>query len=267
MSFYLRFLFRFSLVILCAYGIICLFIFFSQESLIFHPTAVALKTEYDFGIPHVEKNISVGKKAMINGILCMVPNPRGLIFFLHGNAGNVSDTRGAAEFYTRLGYDFFSFDYRGFGKSTGKISGEKQFYNDIQTVYNALKKAYAEKDIIIAGYSIGTAPAAMLAARNQRRKLILMAPYYSMKELAKYHYPYVPAFLLKYKFETFSFLQRIQLPVLIGHGKNDGTILFDQSLKLAKLLKNGKFIGLEGEGHNGIQSNETFQEELREFLN
>ena len=266
MSFYLRFLVGFSLLILCAYGAVCLIIFFNQENLIFHPSVVALKSEYDLGIPHTEKNIPVGKAAVINGILCRVPNSRGLIFFLHGNAGNVSDTRGAAEFYTLLGYDFFSFDYRGFGKSTGKISGEKQFYNDVQVIYNELKKTYAEQEIIIAGYSIGTAPAAMLAAANHPKKLILMAPYYSMKELARYHYPYVPVFLLKYKFETFAFLQRIQLPVLIGHGKNDGTIPFEQSLKLSKLLRNGKLSGLDGEGHNGVQSNGIFQEELRKFL-
>jgi len=267
MKFYPRFFLRLFAVIAALYILICTLVYFNQESLLFHPQPVASETRYDFGIPFTEKSIRVDGSTTLNGVLFEVAASKGLIFFVHGNAGNLSDLTSPAEFYTGLGYDFFAYDFRGFGKSGGTITSEAQFYSDAQLAYNHLRKEYLEKEIVIAGYSVGTATAAMLAANNHPEKLILMAPYYSMEELAAYHYPFIPRFLVSYKFKTFDFLSNVTVPVIIGHGKNDGTIPYEASLRLKKLLKrNGTFVGLDGEGHNGVQSNELFQAELRKFL-
>ena len=267
MNSYLRFFLRFSLFILVGYIAVCALVYFNQESLLFHPERVSSKEQYDFGIPYSEKRIQVERGIGLHGVLFETPQPKGLVFFVHGNSGNVSDLKGPAEFYTGLGYDFFTFDYRGFGKSNGIIANETVFYQDVQLVYNALKKSYPEKTIIVAGYSVGTAAAAKLAAENNPKKLLLMAPYYSMEELAGSHYPFIPGFLVHYKFETFRFLQQVKVPVLIGHGTNDGTIPLGQSLKLKRLLKqSGRYVVLTGEGHNGVQNNPEFELEIARFL-
>lgn len=247
--------------------LICVLVYFNQESLLFHPHSVSRRYSYDFGMPFTEKTITVEKGIRLNGVLFETKQSKGLVFFVHGNSGNVSDLKGPAEFYTSLGYDFFAFDFRGFGKSNGTIADEAVFYNDAQVVYDSLKRPYAEQHIIVAGYSVGTAAATRLAAINHPKKLILMAPYYSMEQLADYHYSWIPAFLVHYKFRTYEFLRKVSQPVLIGHGTDDGTIPLNQSLQLKKLLKeNGEFLVLDHEGHNGVQSNPVFQEAIRTFL-
>ena len=50
------------------------------------------------------------------------PDPRGLVFYLHGNGGVLTTWTTGLEFYRRINYDRFLLDYRGYGKSTGRIA-------------------------------------------------------------------------------------------------------------------------------------------------
>lgn len=259
---------RILIVVFSLYAGLCLVLYFNQESLLFHPKAIAADKQLSFRIDAEERIIKTADGERLNGVLFRSPEPNGkLIFFLHGNAGNIESQEGVAEFYTRLGYDFFTFDYRGFGKSTGNISSEDQFYGDARNAYASLKKDYAEQDIVLIGYSIGSAAAAMLAAENHPSQLVLMAPYYSMVDLAADKYPFVPGFLVSYKFETFRFLPRVSAPICLFHGRNDGTIPYNSSKRLAGLLKKGdRFIPLNDQGHNGIELNATFTSEIERLL-
>ncbi len=83
--------------------------------------------------------------------------------------------------------------------------------------------------IVILGYSMGTGTAARLAADNHPRQLILQAPYFSMKDMARYYYPMLPSFLLKYTFPTYRNIQRVTVPVTIFHGDNDEVIYYGSS--------------------------------------
>lgn len=66
-------------------------------------------------------------------------------------------------FYNRLvsvlNVNIFSYDYSGYGCSSGKPS-EKNLYSDIEAAWNELFKRYdIKKDqLILYGQSIGTAP-------------------------------------------------------------------------------------------------------------
>ena len=42
-------------------------------------------------------------------------NPRGLVFFIHGNTGSLANWAAGLDFYRRINYDLFMFDFRGFG--------------------------------------------------------------------------------------------------------------------------------------------------------
>ncbi len=44
------------------------------------------------------------------------------ILLCHGNAGNVGDRVAHLELLTRAGFDVLAFDYRGYGRSTGRPS-------------------------------------------------------------------------------------------------------------------------------------------------
>jgi len=66
----------------------CAYMYFMQESFIFLPEKIDANTVIDMGVPTEEINFSVDD-AQLNGVLCKVNQPKGLIFFLHGNKGNV----------------------------------------------------------------------------------------------------------------------------------------------------------------------------------
>lgn len=254
-------------IALFLYIILCAGMYFIQESLVFHPKKLEASFKYDYSAPYEELFIPVSDDKKINGLLFKADSAKGLVFYLHGNAGALDTWGGAYENYVKSGYDFFILDYRGFGKSEGEIYGQEHFYQDIQSAYNELKKRYSEDKITIIGYSIGTGPAAMLASTNNPKRLILQAPYYSIIDMMHHTYPFIPDFLLKYKFKTFEFLQKVKAPVTIFHGDADEIIYYGSSLKLKEHFKKGDtLITIPGFGHNGMNKNEVYLSGLANIL-
>ncbi|MBW7469160.1 lysophospholipase [Pontibacter aydingkolensis] len=242
--------------------------FFKQENLIFFPEKLQLNHEFSFEQEFEEIFVQTTDGIKLHGLLFKTTAPKGLVFYLHGNAGSVNSWGWAYESYTNMGYDFFILDYRGYGKSEGSISSEGQFYDDVQRAYDQLKNRYNEPEIVIAGYSIGTAAATKLASENNPKLLILQAPYYSLSDLASNLYPIIPGFLLKYKFETFRFLDNVKAPVAIFHGDKDEIIYHGSADKLKAHLKPAdKNIILSGQGHNGMNENPDYQRKLDKLIN
>ncbi|MES2554667.1 MAG: alpha/beta fold hydrolase [Bacteroidota bacterium] len=263
-----RFFVRFVFIILTCYISGCFLIYFNQEKLLFHPEKLANTHTFSFETPFREFNLKTADDESLNGLLFSGDSTHTrLIFYLHGNAGNIEDMEGPAAFYAALGYDFCSFDYRGFGKSSGSNSNQDQLVDDVRLVYKHLKKQYRESEIVIIGYSLGTGPATIVASENHPKQLVLLAPYYSVKELAAERHPYIPSFLVAYPFETFRYIQQVKCPISIFHGKEDKAIPYSSSKKLAGLIKKGDcFIPLENCDHNGIANQPEFQQMIRKTL-
>jgi pimeloyl-ACP methyl ester carboxylesterase len=255
------------LFILLAYVFICGLIYLFQEKLIFFPEK--LRKDYQFEFSGVFEEINIGMKdgILLNGILFRSDSSRGLIFYLHGNAGSLRGWGEISEIYTNLDYDLFMPYYRGYGKSEGRIMNEEQFFYDMQSAYNHMKQFYPEDKIIVLGYSIGTGAATRLASTNQPSLLILQAPFYSLIDLKNRYFPFIPGFLLKYKFETHKYIQKCKMPIVIFHGDKDEIIYYGSSLKLKELIKEkDKLITLHGQYHNGISVNFQYLEELNKIL-
>lgn len=260
-------LFIFLIIGLGMHAIISTVIYWKQEALIFFPHK--LNSDYLFNdINSEEIYISVEENVKIHGLLYKTTQEsKGLVFYLHGNAGSLASWKEISDAYTNLGYDIFLLDYRGYGKSQGKISSEKQFFTDVQKSYDVLKSRYSENKITIIGYSIGTGSATWLASENSPKQLILKAPYYSLKDLTKHLYPIIPSFILKYKFETYKYLPKVKAPICIFHGEQDEVIYFGSSLKLKKLFtEKDKFIPMPNQSHNGINYNLLYLTELEKLL-
>ena len=262
-----KLLIKIFLALLVIIIIICGVFYMNQEKLIFFPEKLDKSFQFDFDQKFEEIYIKTDDGIDLHGLLFSVDNSKGLIFYLHGNAGSLSSWGGVAETYTDLNYDVFILDYRGYGKSEGSINGEKQLFSDIQTAYDNLKKKYKENEIIVLGYSIGSGPAAKIASTNNPKLLILQAPYYNLSDLMRKFYPLIPTFVLKYKFRTDKFLQACKMPVVIFHGDRDEVIYYGSSLKLQKLFKPGdRLITLEGQYHNGMSDNEDYLTKIKKIL-
>jgi uncharacterized protein len=263
-----KFLINTLKVVAILYIAVCVFLFFFQENLIFHPQKLAKNFKFEFERQFEELNIKTEDKIVLNGLLFKADSSKGLVFYLHGNSGSLKGWGNIAKHYNSRKYDIFMLDYRGFGKSDGDIDGgEEQVFKDIQIVYDTLKLRYAESKIIVVGYSIGTGPATQLAATNRPKQLVLQAPYFSLVDMMEHEYPGIPTFILKYKFQTNKYIGDCKMPVTIFHGDKDAVIYYNSSVQLKALCKAGdKFITLQGLGHNGINEDLVYLNELDEIL-
>lgn len=249
------------------YIVICLLLYFFQEKLIFFPQKLDPQFAFKFENKFEEISIKTSDNKSLNALLFKADSSKGVILYLHGNAGDLSSWGEIAKTYTNLHYDVFMIDYRGYGKSEGSINGQKELFQDMQAAYEVLKKTYSENKIIVLGYSIGTGPAAKIASTNNPKLLILQAPYYSLTDMMKHTYPIIPTFILKYKFETNTFLKNCKMPIVIFHGDQDEVIYYGSSLKLQKEFKpQDKLITLVGQGHNGMSDNPDYLVEIEKIL-
>ncbi len=249
------------------YLVLCLVMYSFQEMLIFHPPKLDAGFKFTYKNSFEELTIPAGDGKKLSGLLFKADSAKGLIFYLHGNGGALNTWGNAADNYLALGYDVFILDYRGYGKSQGEIESEDQFYSDVQVAYDEMKKRYDEKRIIVIGYSIGTGSAAMLSSKNSPKLLVLQAPYYSLIDMMHHTYPFVPDLLLKYKFETYNFIQKVKAPVLVFHGDADEIIYYGSSVKLKEHFKSAdKLITIPGFGHSGMNKNEFYLAELAKVL-
>jgi len=254
-------------IVFIAYILICTFLFFIQEKLIFFPEKLNADFKFSFNQKFQEINIQTKDHKFLNGILFTADSSKGLIFYLHGNAGSVNSWSKVAKRYTDLNYDVFILDYRGYGKSEGSISNQEQFFDDIQLSYHEMKKKYKEDSIVVLGYSIGTGPATKIASTNHPKLLILLAPYFSMVDMMKHNYPIIPTFLLKYKFETYKYINDCKMPIALFHGDQDEVIYYNSSVKLKRIMKEtDTLFTLKRQGHNGITDNPEYLDIIGKIL-
>lgn len=266
-------LFRFLIISLFSFfGAIYLlyfcYIYFNQAELVFLNSKLASDYKFVYKDDYEEFYTESYDGVKLNGLLFKSINSKGLVFFLHGNAGNLSDWGSISKTYTSLGYDLFILDYRGYGKSEGIIENETQVIADSNLAFREISKSYQNKKIFITGYSIGTGIATQLATQNKIDALFLIAPFYNFSEFTKSRVPYFPDSFKKFKFETNNYIVTVKSPIYIFHGDKDNIISLENSIRLKQIIKRKDLlITLVGEDHIGITDNLDFQRELKKLLN
>jgi uncharacterized protein len=254
-------------VIFLLYGLICLFFYLSQESFIFFPEKLDKTYQFRFSGKFDELFIPANDGATINALHFKTENPRGVILFIHGNAGSLSTWGLEGEYFTQMGYDCLVYDFRNFGKSTGKNS-EQTLYRDAHLMYEYLNQKYPEKKIIIAGRSLGTGIASRLAAETDPGKLILITPYYSVKKMGESMFGFLPVnLLLKFRLDNGKWIKKVKCPVYVIHGTKDEVIPFSHSLLLKKDFKSAdSLFTINGGHHNDLSSFDEYNEVMKQIL-
>jgi pimeloyl-ACP methyl ester carboxylesterase len=159
------------------------------------------------------------------------------------------------------------YDFRGFGKSDGKIRGERSLQRDAKILYHKMLNEYDESKIVIYGFSIGTGIAARLGSKNHPKALILEAPYFNFIELVKYHKSYLPANLIsKYHFRINKYLLEVVVPLYVFHGTEDRKVPFYLGAKLRGINPSLKFISVKGATHNDMQSMKKYRKWISDIL-
>ncbi|WP_297948818.1 alpha/beta fold hydrolase [uncultured Campylobacter sp.] len=205
---------------------------------------------------------------LVNGLKFSATEPKGAILFFHGNFGDVSGWGAYGADFAALGYDFYIFDYPGYGKSDGKISSQQQLLASADAMSRYVLAQHSPNGLAMIGYSIGSGIAAQQAAKWDAARLILLAPYFSFERLAHEKIPFVPKFLIRYKIPTAEFLQAARgTQITLIHGAADGLIPVQHCRDLAGSLKEGDlFYEIPDARHNGLLTMPGIWEILKERL-
>ena len=242
--------------------------YFFQHFFFFRPEILPTNFQYKYPFPFEEVNFEMEYGGNINGIHFKMPNTKGVIFYLKGNSRSIKGWGKFARDFLGKGYDFFMYDYRGFGKSKGKRN-ENNLYSDAQHVYKWLAEQYPEKDIIVYGRSLGSGIAARVASWNKPKMLILDSPYYSFLDNVKGYANFLPfRLLLRYKLRTDEFIKIMTCPVIIIHGTKDRLIKFKQSELLRDLAPdNVLLLPIKDGRHNNLPEIPQYHDYLYQILN
>ena len=255
-------------IVLGLYVMLGTTLYFIQEKILFLPTFLEQDYVYEFSENFEEVFLKTKDEAFINAIHFKVPNPKGVILYFHGNAGDLSRWGLIAEYFVQQQYDVFIMDYRTYGKSTGALS-EQALYDDAQLCYDYLLEQYSDQDIILYGRSLGTGIATYVASHNNPKKLILETPYYSMLDVAQHRFPMFPLkHLLKYQLPTFEFIKKVTCPIIIFHGTDDNVVPFKSGKKLLDELpkSQAQFIQIDGGNHNNLIEFDAYRSGIETIL-
>lgn len=248
---------RFLNISLIALAIIFTMVYFFQEKLIFYSKTLPQEYQYQFETKFEELFLTAEDGAVLNGLHFKVENPKGVILYNHGNAGEL-DSWGAwgETLAKRYHYDVVLWDYRGYGKSRGKRR-EELMLNDGLLFYNYCQNLFPEDAITVYGRSLGGFFATHITKNNAPRRLILESTPTSLLEVAQETYPFIPAkWLLKFRFQNIENVSQINIPTYLIHGTDDDLIpikmgqrLYERSKAVEKYLHS-----IEGGNHNDLSN-------------
>jgi fermentation-respiration switch protein FrsA (DUF1100 family) len=149
----------------------------------------------------------------------------GHVLLCHGNAGNVGDRVPHLELLSAAGLDVLAFDYRGYGRSSGRPS-EHGTHLDARAAREALlsRRGVDVARVLYLGESLGGAVALALALELPPAGLILQSTFTSVREMARLHYPFVPAAVVPDAYPSLRLIRRLRAPLLVLHGARDDIV-------------------------------------------
>eukprot|EP00189_Rhodosorus_marinus_P003745 CAMPEP_0113956982 /NCGR_PEP_ID=MMETSP0011_2-20120614/2426_1 /TAXON_ID=101924 /ORGANISM="Rhodosorus marinus" /LENGTH=283 /DNA_ID=CAMNT_0000967313 /DNA_START=187 /DNA_END=1038 /DNA_ORIENTATION=+ /assembly_acc=CAM_ASM_000156 len=198
----------------------------------------------------------------------------------HGNADQIGwgPEDLARTLKANFGYGFLSVEYPGYGMaSDGGYPSEKSAYSAAQRALEFLTDAeglmISNENLVLIGESIGCGVAVEMAKRGFGRKLILIAPFLSLRSLILKILPMYltwPVFifpaLLFDKFDNARKIKEVKIPSCIIHGDRDEIIPFSQGQELASIASSASFRTVKGGMHNDLFDKDELYTYINEFL-
>jgi len=254
-------------VALSLYIAVLALLWWGQERLLFLPTVLPADHHFGHGADVHEAWVEV-PGARLNALHLRLPRPDGVVFFLHGNAGSLQTWFTGGDFYRRTNMDLFIVDYRGYGKSSGRIESQAQLEADVRAAWRQIEAHYAGRigqpgfKRVVYGRSLGTGLASSLSVELQPELTVLVSPYESMLAVAQEHYPWVPARLLRYPLHSAEALARVKTPILLAHGGRDTLIPPRHSQALKAVAPQAELLVVPEAGHGDIHEFSAYLDTL-----
>ena len=254
-----------GLSVLFIYLFILIFIFFSQRSLMYHPSENNYLDENK--LDHKIEKIKIpSDDHLISWYFKKNESFKTLLFF-HGNAGSLENRIYKLNDLSKLNLNYLIVAYRGFSGNKGTPT-EDGLYKDARSAKYWLNlNNIGDQNIIVYGESLGTAVAIDLAKDHKFAGVILESPFTSMLELSRKYYPWLPTrLLLKDKYETNKKIKKVFSPILILHGRKDNIVPFNMGEELLDQANDPKYNYFVDDDHM-MDFNKDLIKSIEQFLN
>jgi fermentation-respiration switch protein FrsA (DUF1100 family) len=225
-------------------------------SLMYFPEAAIAQTPADAGLPYRELAFNTADGERLYGwwITTSRSPPAGHVLFCHGNGGNIGDRLIDAQLLTGAGFNLLLFDYRGYGRSTGRPD-EEGTYRDALAARDALvsQPECEPGGVIYLGESLGGAIALELAVQGPPEGLILQSTFTSVRAMARRHYPVIPSGFVPDAYPSIRRIGELRAPLLVLHGDRDEVVPLSQGRELFDAAPEPKQIhAFRGLGHSDL---------------
>ncbi len=190
----------------------------------------------------------------LRGWYCRAAHPIASALYCHGNSANFTLDLPVIRSFVDAGISVLTFDYRGFGRSTGRPT-LRGVYRDAfaaAAIHDDLRPAGLPS--ILYGFSLGGAIAAKLALRVRFDALVLQSTFTCLRDIVRTLHPEIPLHLLcAGELDTMQAMERIALPALVIHGTDDEVIPRAMGKALFEKAKNGRaYLAIEGAAHGNV---------------
>lgn len=252
--------------------------------LIFHPEEAHYPIPDELGIERQDHFFRTSDDRLLHGwFIPAVDTPaKGTIFFLHGNAQNISTHLRAVWWLPHQGYNLFMFDYRGYGHSLGEPS-LPGLHRDVPAAMAYLfNELPIDPDrVVVYGQSLGGSLALTAAPRSpfftQVRGVIAEGAFTSYREVARealgnwwltWPLQYPLSLTISDDYRPIDAVAEISpVPLLLIQGANDQVIRLHHGEELFAAAQQPKQRWVvEHAGHNNALSGETARREFLDYL-
>jgi fermentation-respiration switch protein FrsA (DUF1100 family) len=226
------------------------------NALLYFPDATLYASPDQRGLAYEEIAIETGDGERLHGwwVPAATRPSLGHLLHCHGNGGNISMRIDVAERLSRAGLDVLLFDYRGYGRSSGRPS-EAGTYRDARAARRALLElpGVESSRLLYYGESLGGAIALELALEEPPRGLVLQSSFTSIRAMGRALYPVIPATLVPDAYPSLERIPRLRAPLLLLHGEEDEIVPLAQGRALFEAAPEPKQLRVfAGVGHNDL---------------
>lgn len=230
------------------------------NGLFFYPDKVIRATPSELSLKFTESQLSNGKEKLSYWILHPTTKPLGRVLHFHGNAENMTSHFIFVGWLAKHGFEVVTFDYRGYGQSTGEISRSGAISDGKKAIDFFSRNIH---DFYILGQSLGGA-VALAALEHLKpenlRLLVLESTFASYRDLARnklsnffltWPLQYPLSFLVTDEYSPLTLASSINFPVLMIHGDSDNVVPISEgeALFAAFDVSDKKFWRLTGAPH------------------
>jgi len=289
---------RTKLLFKLAFSLTCGIILSGCGHLFYYPSRNAFSDPGKFGLKYETVTLHTSDGVKLHGWYFPAKNKdrrpaKGTFIQFHGNAQNITTHFASLVWVIEAGYNFFTFDYRGYGTSEGNPSQEGLYRDALAAIHyihereprpaarNGTKQT--EPDLVFYGQSLGGA--VLLRAledvpdRSRIRLVAIDSSFHSYKSVARRK---LAGHWVTFLFQPLGWLlvsdayspedsipKLAPTPVLVLHGEHDGAVPFSCGKKIYELANPPKWFWEIKDGnhidamtlHNG-----TYRDKLLELL-